>query len=82
MIELTIAADGRGDDDPGDDIGQIDLSNALHRLGADDRALIALRYLADLDSTEIASLTGRSPSGVRTRLARVLDRLREELDDG
>lgn len=82
VVELTIAVDGPDKDDPVDEIGQIDLSNALHRLGAEDRALVALRYLADLDSTEIASLTGRSPSGVRTRLARVLDRLREELDDG
>ena len=82
VVELTIASHGIGADDPGDEIGQVDLSNALHRLGPDDRALVALRYLADLDSTEIGSLTGRSASGVRTRLARVLDRLRKELDDG
>ena len=60
----------------------MDLSNALHRLDPEDRALVALRYLADLDSTEIGTLTGRSASGVRTRLSRVLDRLRKELDDG
>jgi RNA polymerase sigma-70 factor (ECF subfamily) len=82
VVELTIATDDPGDDDPGDEIGQVDLSNALHRLAPEDRALIALRYLADLDSTEIGSLTGRSPSGVRTRLSRVLDHLRKELDDG
>jgi RNA polymerase sigma factor (sigma-70 family) len=82
VVELTIATDGPGDDDPGDEIGQVDLSNALHRLRPDDRALVALRYLADLDSAEIGSLTGRSASGVRTRLSRVLDRLRKELDDG
>jgi RNA polymerase sigma-70 factor (ECF subfamily) len=82
VVELTIASDGPGDDDPTDGIGQVDLSNALHRLGAEDRALVALRYLADLDSAEIGSLTGRSASGVRTRLSRVLDHLRKELDDG
>ena len=82
VVELAIAVDGQGDDDPGDGIGQVDLSNALHHLGPEDRALVALRYLADLDSTEIGSLTGRSSSGVRTRLSRVLDRLRKELDDG
>jgi RNA polymerase sigma factor (sigma-70 family) len=60
----------------------VDLANAIHRLKAEDRALVALRYLADLDSTEIAGLTGRSASGVRTRLSRVLDHLRKELDDG
>ena len=82
VVELTVSFDGQGNDDPGDEIGQVDLTNALHRLNADDRALVALRYLADLDSTEIAGLTGRSASGVRTRLARVLDHLRKELDDG
>ena len=82
VVELAVLFDGQGDVDPSDDIGQVDLANAMHRLNADDRALVALRYLADLDSTEIAGLTGRSASGVRTRLARVLDRLRKELDDG
>ncbi len=82
VVELTIATDAAGAGDPGDEIGQVDLSNALHRLSPEDRALVALRYLVDLDSAEIGTLTGRSASGVRTRLARVLDRLREELDDG
>ncbi len=82
VVELTIEADEPGDGDPDGEIGQVDLSNALHRLGDEDRALVALRYLADLDSAEIGSITGRSASGVRTRLARVLDRLRKELDDG
>ena len=82
VVELTMLVDGDGGDDPGDGIGQVDLSNALHRLVPEDRALVALRYLADLDSGEIGSLTGRSASGVRSRLARALDRLRKELDDG
>ncbi len=81
VVELTIATEGTGAGDPGDEIGQVDLANALHRLGADDRALVALRYLADLDSAEIGTLTGRSASGVRTRLSRVLDHLRKELGD-
>jgi RNA polymerase sigma-70 factor (ECF subfamily) len=82
VVELTIAVDGPGGDDPDGEIGQMDLSNALHRLGPDDRALVALRYLAELDSAEIGALTGRSASGVRSRLSRVLDHLRKELDDG
>lgn len=81
VVELTIATEGTGVGDPGDEIGQVDLANALHHLGPDDRALVALRYLADLDSTEIGTLTGRSASGVRTRLSRVLDHLRKELGD-
>jgi RNA polymerase sigma-70 factor (ECF subfamily) len=62
-------------------IDQADLSRALARLSPDDRALIALRYYADLDSFQIAGLRGRSPSGTRARLARILDRLRKELED-
>jgi RNA polymerase sigma factor (sigma-70 family) len=81
VVELTIATDETGVGDPSDEIGQVDLSNALYRLGPEDRALVALRYLADLDSAEIGALTGRSASGVRTRLARVLDHLRKELGD-
>jgi RNA polymerase sigma factor (sigma-70 family) len=82
VVELTIAVDREDGVDPVDEIGQVDLSNALHRLSPEDRSLVALRYLADLDSTEIGRLTGRSASGVRTRLSRVLDHLRKELDDG
>jgi RNA polymerase sigma-70 factor (ECF subfamily) len=81
IVELTIATDASGASDPGDEIGQVDLSNALHRLNPEDRALVALRYLVELDSAEIGSLTGRSASGVRTRLSRVLDHLRKELGD-
>lgn len=81
VVELLVADAGAAPHaDPGDAIGAVDLANALHRLGPDDRALVALRYLADLDSGQIAALTGRSASGVRTRLARILARLREELD--
>ncbi len=81
VVELTIATEGTGVGDPGDEIGQVDLANALHHLSPDDRALVALRYLADVDSAEIGTLTGRSASGVRTRLSRVLDHLRKELGD-
>jgi RNA polymerase sigma-70 factor (ECF subfamily) len=81
VVELAIATDATGVGDPGDEIGQVDLANALHHLDPEDRALVALRYLAELDSAEIGTLTGRSASGVRTRLARVLDRLRKELGD-
>ena len=81
IAELRLATADPGDDYPGDWIDEVDLSNALHRLAPKDRALVAMRYLADLDSTEIGAVTGRSASGVRTRLSRVLDRLRKELDD-
>ena len=80
-MDLSIveeATDGRGD--PGDTIQLIDLERALHRLKPEDRALVALRYVAGLDSTEIAAHLGGSPSGIRSRLSRALERLRTDLD--
>ncbi len=79
VTELRMADDRPRDPGPDGTIDSVDLGNALGRLGPDDRAFVALRYLADLDSGEIASLTGLSASGVRTRLARVLDHLRKDL---
>lgn len=80
VVELAMAAEATDGHEPTDGIDQIDLGNALQRLGPDDRALVALRYVADLDSGAIGTLTGRSASGVRTRLARVLNRLQKDLD--
>ena len=59
----------------------IDLANALARLKPDDRALLALRYVAGFHSSELARATGISPSGTRARLARLLERMRTELRD-
>jgi RNA polymerase sigma-70 factor (ECF subfamily) len=58
----------------------IDLEVVLRDLNGDDRRLLALRYVAELDSTEIARLLGMSASGVRSRLARLLERLRTQLE--
>jgi RNA polymerase sigma-70 factor, ECF subfamily len=60
---------------------QLDLGMALRRLGPDDRALLAMRYLAGLTADEIGTATGMTGSGVRTRLSRLIARLREDLDD-
>ena len=68
--------------DPASHAGDIDLRNALARLKPEDRELIALRYVAGFDSTELARAMGLSPSGTRARLARLLGRLRSELGDG
>jgi RNA polymerase sigma-70 factor, ECF subfamily len=63
------------------EIRRVDLVNALRRLTPDERSLIAMRYGAELDSSEIAPLLGITASGVRARLMRVMSRLRKELDD-
>jgi RNA polymerase sigma factor (sigma-70 family) len=81
IVELKVAADPSPGAESGGAIDHVDLANALGRLKPEDRALVALRYAADLDSTELAPVLGISPSGVRTRLSRLLDRLRKELGD-
>ena len=85
VVEVAVAdaseAHGPVGSDPATRATDLDLANALARLDPDDRALLALRYVAGFDSTELSHFTGRSPSGTRARLARLLDRLRTELRD-
>lgn len=81
VVELRVAADPSSRAESVGAIDHVDLANALAHLKPEDRALVALRYAVDLDSTELAPVLGLSPSGVRTRLSRLLDRLRKELGD-
>ena len=81
IVELKVGADPSSGVDASREIDHVDLANALGHLKPEDRALVAMRYAADFDSTELAPVLGMSPSGVRTRLSRVLDRLRKELGD-
>jgi len=67
--------------DPAARAGDLDLENAFRHLSPDDQALLALRYVSGLDSSEIASATGTSDSAVRGRIARAVGRLRRELTD-
>jgi RNA polymerase sigma-70 factor, ECF subfamily len=84
VLEISVALDRSATTpwDPGSHVGDIDLRNALAAMSPDDRALIALRYIAGFDSTELARVLHMSPSGTRARLARLLGRLRSELGDG
>jgi RNA polymerase sigma-70 factor (ECF subfamily) len=81
IVELKVASDPSSDAEAATAIDSVDLANALGHLKPEDRALIALRYAADLDSTELGPVLGISSSGVRSRLSRLLDRLRKELGD-
>jgi RNA polymerase sigma-70 factor (ECF subfamily) len=80
VVDISVSLDRHGDGDPADGIGLVDLERALRRLRPEDRSLIALRYVAGLDSSEIAAQLGVSASGVRSRLARLIERLRTDLD--
>ena len=65
---------------PVDRIEVVDLDRALRRLKPEDRGLLAMRYAAGLDSNEIAAQLNISASGVRSRLSRLVERPREDLD--
>ncbi len=81
-IEITTDTSREpGGRDPATGVSGIDLRSAMSRLEAADRELIAMRYVAGLDSNELAIATGLKPGTVRQRLRRLLDRLREDLDD-
>ncbi|OGO55007.1 MAG: hypothetical protein A2V85_10100 [Chloroflexi bacterium RBG_16_72_14] len=81
LVELhvdTLTAEGP---DPADGATILDLERAMLNLSPDDRALLALRYEAGLDSSQIGALAGRPASTVRWRLSRLIARLRKELAD-
>lgn len=80
--EIEVRADASGEPgsvDPATGIAAIDLRAAVQRLDPDDRALIAMRYIAGFSATELALAIGKSPAATRQRLKRLLDRLREDL---
>jgi RNA polymerase sigma-70 factor (ECF subfamily) len=77
-IALAAVPDSRSDP-LADSIATSDLRRVLASLDSTDRALIALRYVAELSSEEIGRALGMSSSGVRGRLSRLLLRLRGEL---
>lgn len=53
------------------------LLDAVATLAVQDRELIGLRYGSGLDAAEMAAILGISEGNVRTRLWRVLERLRK-----
>ena len=81
VVEIEVADIGSDVGDPGTRAGITDLAAALRRLRADERQVLALRHIAGLDATEIGQALGLSASGVRSRLARAVERLRKELGD-
>lgn len=81
-VTLDNVLEASGGADPAEGIAVVDLRRVLARLAPDDRTLLALRYVSGLDSTEIATQLGMSASGVRSRLSRLLEKLRMELDHG
>lgn len=82
VVEIGVTTGApAGSTDPAQRIGDLDLARALETLSPDDRALLVLRYVAGLNSTELGATFGMSASGLRRRLARLLEVLRTELRD-
>ncbi len=77
----VLEADAASNMPPAPDLAAdlIDLQIALGRLSIPERELLALRFAAGLASAEIAEHLGISPEGARTRIHRLLQRLRTEL---
>lgn len=82
IVELRVGDPDPAGSDPAGSISRVDLVNALGRLRPEDRQLLAMRYVAGFDSFEIGKALGRSPSGTRARLGRLLERLRGDLEHG
>ena len=82
-LDVEVAADTSripGGIDPATGIDSLDMLAAVDRLEPEERALLGMRYVAGFDSTELASALGLSASGTRTRIERLLGRLRKELE--
>jgi RNA polymerase sigma-70 factor (ECF subfamily) len=58
---------------------RLDVRDALGRLSADERRLVALRYLMELGQPDIARRLGIPEATVRVRLHRIRKRLRGDL---
>ena len=80
IAEISDTPPDQGAGDPADSIGVVDLERALAQLKPDERGLLAMRYVAGLDSQDIAMQLGLSSSGVRSRLSRLVERLPKDLD--
>jgi len=79
-VGLEFVEERVGDPDLGVSPTALDMADVLARLKPEERTLVGLRYAAGLDSAEIGAVLGMSASGVRSRLDRLLDRLRVELE--
>lgn len=72
---------GQSPPDPGTSDARIDLEAAVRRLDPSERELLGLRYLLGWNSEEIGRHLGLSAEGVRSRLHRLLQRMRAHFGD-
>jgi RNA polymerase sigma-70 factor (ECF subfamily) len=77
--DVDVAAPARSSD-PAARAAEIDLARAIAQLNPTDRTIVGLRYAAGLTSNEIGEALGMTSGAVRSRLVRLIDRLRKDLD--
>lgn len=63
------------------DADALDLRQAVMTLPDDLRRVVALRFYAGMDSTQIGAVLDAPAATIRTRLRRALELLRRDLDD-
>lgn len=78
--QTTAQTVGEGAPGAGEHAALLDLRQAVLGLSDDLRQVVALRFYAGMDSTQIGELLGEPAATVRGRLRRALLRLRETLD--
>lgn len=64
-----------------DDLTDMDLQDAIDQLPTKDKTLIILRFFEDLKIEEIAAITDENLNTTKTRLYRVLKKLRIEIGE-
>ncbi len=79
LVSLEAASDVPTDDRS--PIDRLELREAINRLPPRMRAVIALHYVADLPTAQIAAVVGRSENTVKTQLRQARARLRVALAD-
>jgi RNA polymerase sigma factor (sigma-70 family) len=81
VVPIDTVELGSSAGDPADRVEDADLLQAVRRLPAADREMLALRYVAGFDATEIGAAFGLPSSTVRTRLSRLIARLRQDIGE-
>lgn len=79
---LRLPQSGPVQADISDSIGDEELLAAVRELDRRSRALIALRFGADLDYARVGTILGMSPSAARMATQRALSELRRRLEAG
>lgn len=82
VVRELRARQAPGSTDPAVDVDRLDLDAALARLDPSERELLGLRYVLGMNSSEIGAHLRLTPEGVRSRLHRLLTRMRKDLDHG